>query len=360
MFRFFDGDVRDARAYRQACIEVLEGEERVHLAIAFVSEHQRQLTGDASPYLVAKSVLMSQGVPVQLFRLEKLDRPDLAHLLNTMAVACYAKLAGTPYVAKVVARPMAQELVIGIGAAHVRQHRMGRHERFVGITTVFTSDGHYRVSNVSKEAAYDDYPRELLHALQACIEDVKARNGWQPQDRIRLVFHVFKPLKDRETQAVKKLVEGLTCEYAGVEFAFLHISDDHNWMMYDRASAGIGEGDALKGQYVPARGYAVPISRSEMLIATIGPRELKVPLQGAPRPLLIKLHRESTFQDLDYLAGQVFRFTALSWRRLYPSGQPVTIAYSKLIAGLLGQLRYVKNWNSDIISIKLRDSRWFL
>jgi Piwi domain len=359
-FQFFDGDVRDARAYRQACIEALEVERRAHLAVVFVSEQQRRLNGDASPYLVAKSVLMSQGVPVQMFRLEKLDRPDLAHLLNTMAVACYAKLTGTPYVAKVVARPMAQELVIGIGGAHVRQHRMGRRERYVGITTVFTSDGHYRVSNVSKEASYEDYPQELMRAIQACIEDVKARNGWQFQDRIRLVFHVFKPLKDRETHAVKKLVEGLTREYAGVEFAFLHISEDHNWMMYDRASTGVGNGAAQKGRYVPACGYAVPISRSEMLIATVGPRELKVPLQGAPRPLLIKLHRESTFQDLDYLAEQVFRFTALSWRRLYPSGQPVTTAYSKLIAGLLGQLRHVRNWNSDIISTKLRDSRWFL
>jgi len=38
----------------------------------------------------------------------------------------------------------------------------------------------------------------------------------------------------------------------------------------------------------------------------------------------------------------------------------VTILYSDLIAGLLGQLRHVKNWNADIISTELRDSRWFL
>jgi hypothetical protein len=87
---------------------------------------------------------------------------------------------------------------------------------------------------------------------------------------------------------------------------------------------------------------------------------MKLPLQGAPRPLLLKLHRESTFTDLDYLAGQAFRFTALSWRRFYPSSKPVTILYSDLIAGLLGQLRHVSNWNADMISTKLRHSRWFL
>jgi hypothetical protein len=64
---------------------------------------------------------------------------------------------------------------------------------------------------------------------------------------------------------------------------------------------------------------------------------------------------------LDYLAGQVFRFTAMSWRRPYPSRQPVTILYSGLIAGLLGQLRHVRNWNSDIVSsTELRGKRWFL
>jgi argonaute-like protein implicated in RNA metabolism and viral defense len=72
------------------------------------------------------------------------------------------------------------------------------------------------------------------------------------------------------------------------------------------------------------------------------------------------VHPESTFTDLDYLAAQVFRFTAMSWRRPYPSSQPVTILYSDLIAGLLGQLRQVTNWNSDMISTKLRWSRWFL
>ncbi|WP_035921323.1 hypothetical protein [Frankia sp. QA3] len=73
------------------------------------------------------------------------------------------------------------------------------------------------------------------------------------------------------------------------------------------------------------------------------------------------MHCESTFTDLDYIAGQIFRFTAMSWRRLYPSRQPVTVSYSDLIARLFGQLREVSNWNSDIVtSPRLRESRWFL
>jgi hypothetical protein len=330
------------------------------LALVFTSEEQEHLTGNASPYLVSKSTFMSHGVPVQEFQIENIQREDIAYPLNTMALACYAKLGGTPYVISVPHRTMAHELVIGIGSAHVSQSRMSPDERFVGITTVFSSDGNYFVSNVSKDAPYDQYSQELLRALRTCIEDVKARNAWQPQDTIRLVFHVFKPLKDRETRAVKNLVADLTKEYAGVDFAFLHVSDQHDWMMLDRASTGTGRGTRRKGQFVPARGHAVRISGSEMLVSVTGPFEMKLSLQGAPRPLLLKLHRESTFTDLDYLAGQVFRFTALSWRRPYPSSKPVTILYSELIAGLLGQLRQVTNWNSDMISTKLRWSRWFL
>ena len=68
----------------------------------------------------------------------------------------------------------------------------------------------------------------------------------------------------------------------------------------------------------------------------------------------------ATFTDIEYLAGQAFRFTALSWRRFYPSGAPVTILYSDLIASLLGRLRHVRNWNADVISTSFRTSRWFL
>ncbi|MGW2056844.1 hypothetical protein ACWCOZ_23535 [Streptomyces sp. NPDC001840] len=78
------------------------------------------------------------------------------------------------------------------------------------------------------------------------------------------------------------------------------------------------------------------------------------------KPLLLKLHRHSTFTDIEYLGRQAFRFTAMSWRNMYPSRIPVTILYSDLIAELLGQLRHVRNWNADAVATKLRSSRWFL
>lgn len=174
---------------------------------------------------------------------------------------------------------------------------------------------------------------------------------------------MFKPLKDTETTAVKDLVKRLTSQYAKVEFAFVHMSTDHDWMMFDRASTGVsnrGPSGPAKGHHVADRGYAVPIGADQMLLAVSGPMDLKSPLHGAPKPLLLKLHRESTFTDIEYLSRQAFRFTSMSWRRMYPSSKPVTILYSDLIADLLGHLRHVRNWNADTIATKLRWSRWFL
>ncbi|MFI7492074.1 Piwi domain-containing protein [Micromonospora echinaurantiaca] len=358
----FDGSATDAAAYRDACRAALQAGS-VDLAIVITSEAQAHLTGDASPYLVAKSAFMAQGVPVQEVKIETVRLSKLAYPLNSIALACYAKLGGIPFVIA-APRAIAHELVIGIGSAHVKASRFTDPERVVGITTVFTADGNYLLSNTSREADYADYPRELLRSLTECIEDIKKRNAWQKGDELRLVFHVFKPLKDIETVAVKNLVERLTSQYTKVEFAFVHVSTDHDWVMFDRASSGVssnwGSGVPAKGHFVPDRGYAVPIGQREILLAVGGPMDLKSAMHGIPRPLLLKLHRESTFTDIEYLARQAYRFTSMSWRNMYPSRLPVTILYSDLIAELLGHLRHVRNWNSDTLATKLRYSRWFL
>ncbi|WP_034270603.1 argonaute/piwi family protein [Actinospica robiniae] len=356
----FEGGACDPEAYRQACLRAAAGT-RPDLAFVVVSEEQEHLAGDESPYYVSKSILMGQGIPVQEVQIETIETADLPSTCSSIAMACYAKLGGTPFVIATTRRPMAHELVIGIGRADVQTTRHGTGQRFVGITTVFSSDGNYLLSNASHQTTYEHYPQELLRTLKSCIRDVESRDGWQRDDTIRLIFHVFKPLKDAEAQAVKGLVEQLTSRYAGIDFAFLHVSDDHDWLMFDPTGAGRRSGRRTIGKAVPTRGLAVEASGSEMLITVTDAADMKQPLQGAPRPLKIQLHRESTFTDLHYLAGQVLRFSALSWRRFFPDHLPVTIRYSTLIADLLGHLRAVTNWNPDsIFTTELRHSRWFL
>lgn len=367
----FEPGPRESATYRQACLSAINATPKPDLAFVIIKEEHKNLRGDEDPYLVAKSIFMAQGVPVQEVTIETIRVPTrlergVPYTLSGIGLASYAKLGGIPFVIN-AAQSLAEELVIGIGSASLGAGRLSEAERVVGITTVFTADGNYLLHNTSREVPYDEYPNELLTTLRTTVDWVRSRNAWQSGDAIRLVFHVFKPLKDVEAQAVKRLVEDLIDDYR-VEFAFLHVSDQHDWMLIDRNSKGTQDWQVadpqlrgkLKGDYVPDRGYAVPLGRSEILLTTIGPRGLMTPLQGAPRPLLLKLHRESTFQDLEYLAGQVYRFTSLSWRSLFPTSRPVTILYSDLIASLLGRLRHVRNWNPDVLATMLRTSRWFL
>lgn len=347
-----------AKAYREACIESLQ--DHYDLALVIIEERFHELHGDANPYLVSKAVFMNNGVPVQEVEIETIRTSayQIQFILNNIALACYCKLGGIPYV--ITASPVvAQELVIGLGSAIIRRQRLQGSDRVVGITTVFSADGTYLLSNTSKEADYDNYIDELLSSLLSCIEDIKKRNAWQNGDQVRLVFHVFKPLKNLEAVAIKRFVEEIAGKYQ-VEFAFLTFTRDHPFTILDHNQVGVDDRGRKKGVLVPERGYAVNMSGSQTLLTLTGPRQLKTATQGCPKPMIIKLHKESTFRDIGYLTHQAYKFTFLSWRSFFPTRSPVTIEYSQLIAKMLGELKGVSNWNPEILRTRLRTSRWFL
>jgi hypothetical protein len=133
--------------------------------------------------------------------------------------------------------------------------------------------------------------------------------------------------------------------------------------MFDPTASGIpvhNGSQLMKGVLAPARGTIARIGRWTRLVAVNSHTLIKRPTSPLPKPLLINLHQDSTFFDLDYLAEQVLKFTALSWRSTLPAGTPVTIFYSERIAELLARLRQVPDWSATALSVRLRWSRWFL
>lgn len=93
----------------------------------------------------------------------------------------------------------------------------------------------------------------------------------------------------------------------------------------------------------------------------IGTKEVKTDEQGLPRPLKLTLHHESDFRDMTYLARQVYSFSYMSWRSYFPAIESVSISYSRLIAGALGNLRSLPSWNSSVLTAgSLRNRMWFL
>ena len=216
---------------------------------------------------------------------------------------------------------------------------------------------------MSKEVPFEEYQASLLKVLRDTLDQIKKRYAWQPGDKLRMIFHqTFKKYKDAEASAVKEFVDAITD--FDVEYAFVHISRSHPWKVFDLKSSGINHWEngkrETKGEYVPTRGCCVPLGPNAALLCLTGPPQLKTPLQGCPEPILVSLHRESTFHSLDYVVEQIFKLTFMSWRSFFPATMPVTVYYSNLIAEILGKLKDIPHWNPDILLTKLRESAWFL
>jgi len=343
-------------AFKTASLEALK--EKPHLAIAIIREQYRELPDSSNPYYTTKARMMAQGVPVQLIEIETVRQSGRAYILNNISVAIYAKLGGIPWTLA-PNQDLAHEVIVGIGSAKLVDSRRGPGERVIGITTVFSGDGQYLLANNTQEVGPEEYLSALKQSLTETVMELRSRFGWKPKDRVRFIFHQsFKKYKDIEAAAVKEFAESLV-EF-DVQYAFVHISDSHDWMLFEPSSEGVKFGKGMKGKAVPQRGLCVPLGPYTALLTLSGPNQVRTSLQGCPHPVLISIHHDSTFKSLDYLARQVFNLTFMSWRGFSPSAMPVSISYSSLIVDLLGHLRHVKNWNAETLATALKERRWFL
>lgn len=328
---------------------------RWDLALVQVRQSFKKLKVTENPYYLGKSLFFLHQVPVQDFTMELLAQSDssLGYSLNNMALACYAKMGGVPWLLK-SSPTLSHELVIGIGSANVGQVRGADNQRIMGITTVFSGDGSYIVSNTSKAVAPEAYCEALTTVLGETIEKIQKRMNWQKGDTIRLIFHAqIKKFNKEEIEAVRAVINKYR-EYQ-IEYAFLKISEDHGLHMFDSATAGV-----QKGRLAPLRGRTLKLSTHEMLIYLIGQRELRQDTDGHPRGVILDVHKDSTFKDLKYLSAQVFSFASHSWRSYFPNPMPVTISYSDLIARNLGWLNQIPGWNDSVMIGKIGQSQWFL
>ncbi len=349
-------DVAGYRAAIEAAIQKKsEDGGRWDLALVQVRQGFKKLNVKNNPYYLGKSLFYLHQVPVQDFTIELLSQNDysLGFSLNNMALACYAKMSGVPWLLK-SSPTISHELVVGIGSANVGHERGLAGQRIMGITTVFSGDGSYILSNTSKAVPPDQYCKVLTSVLSDTIQKIQKRMNWQKGDTIRLIFHAsVKRFNRDEIEAVKAMMDKFR-EYH-IEYAFLKISEDHGLHMFDSSSS-----DEKKGRWAPQRGKVFQLSKYEMLIYLIGQRELRQDSDGHPRGIILNVHKDSTFKDLKYLSGQLYSFASHSWRSYFPNPMPVTITYSDLIAKNLGWLNQLPGWNDSVMVGKIGQSQWFL
>ena len=364
-YEFFLTEDRSARSYKEACRQALEKHGagiKCDLAFIQIEESFHDLPVGQNPYFIAKESFLTHQIPVQEFEIETAQKPDkdLQYSLNNMALASYAKLNGIPWLLK--ANPtIAHELVVGLGSANVSESRLADHERYVGITSVFSGDGNYHLTNLSRAVTMDNYQAAFLDGLRKAVSKVQQDMNWRSKDQVRLVFHAsFKRFNKDEISAVKKLMSELG-DYE-VEYAFLQLSEQHPYLILDKEQKGVFDYETKrnKGVYAPKRAAALQLSNRDMLLCLTGPNEVKRPEDGMPSPLLLSLHADSTFSDMTYLTRQVFAFACHSWRTLLPGSVPVTIQYSDLIARTLGHLSLLDKWDPDVMLGRIGKTRWFL
>lgn len=327
-----------------------------HLALVQTERESRQLPPQRNPYLVAKAAFLSNQIPTQFIAVETFAMApgNLAYTLSNLALAVYAKLGGIPWLIK-SDKGIAHEVVIGLGSAAIGESRFLKRERIVGITSVFRGDGGYLLSNLSNAVPMEKYSEALTDSLQATLHRVRSEMNWIKGDSVRVIVHAFKPMRNTEIESVKTALQ----EFAefDLQFAFLHVKQDHPYLLFDADSVGIKG----RGEKTPIRGLYAEIGDNETLLTLTGPQQLKRPTDGLPKPLLLTLHRDSTFRDTIYLTKQVYWFSNHSWRSFLPAAMPVTIYYSSLVASLLGRLdRLGSRWSPSVMLGKIGTTRWFL
>jgi hypothetical protein len=165
------------------------------VVLVVISSLHRKLPNSENPYLQTKALaLVLDGTPTQAITIEKLRHKDydLQYILNTMSLACYAKIGGTSHVLKLpgTAPDGPTELVFGVGRALNRQGRFGRRDETIGFATVFRANGEYLYNDSTPYCDESAYERALEATIRRTVEKVAAFEQLSRGSAIRLIFHV--------------------------------------------------------------------------------------------------------------------------------------------------------------------------
>ena len=365
-------DIKEIQSYNiEEYLNIIKNhdEYKPNLAIIEIPSEFRKLDDNSNPYFRVKAKLLSLEIPVQYITSEKVKNHN-EFILNAIALQIYAKLGGTPWVLP-SHRSVDKEIVIGIGHSWLRKNQFkgAEQNRVVGITTFLSSDGQYLLGDKVKDIAFENYFSELLKSLKQSISRLSSEQGWLEGDTIRMIFHIFKPIKNTEFDVISQLIKEIT-EYK-IKFAFVTISKSHPNMLFDINQMGINKYGTVKGEFIPNRASNVFLDSETCIVQMFGANELKTAKQGMSTPIQIKIRtpqgkyynnelNDLLYYDLSYITQQIFSFTYLSWRSFLPGEQPATMLYSNLISKLLSKMRNVAGWDADNLNYGLKRKKWFL
>lgn len=344
-------------SYKKIIEEALAGNKNNPYDIGIIegSENSKKLDVNSNPYYHAKLHLLNLGIPTQAIKDStfRLDDYHLGYILGPLSLQMYAKLGGIPWLLP-SAKNIDREIVIGIGSTLIRKNLFADAEqsKIIGITTLFSGDGRYLIGRQLKDVEYEKYFEELLKSLKNSIEVLSKEYAWKKNETVRIVFHIYKPIKNIEANVVKELISSYP-DY-NITYAFVNIAEKHPFLIFNKLNNA-----RINNYDIPIRGTNLLLDDYNCLLQIRGKNELKTTKQKFSNPVLLKIHSESTFHDINYIAQQILNFSYMSWRSFNPTHQPVTIFYSELIAKLNSKLKQI-GFSSTIIDHHFREKKWFL
>lgn len=293
-------------------------------------------------YRTAKRELLGNGIPNQIVTAENLQVSNqVPWVLENIALACYAKIGGTPWV--VASENTRRELVIGISRAQDRNKQF-----VVGFVTLFTQDGDFLLLHSLApvlESERDTYVEGLTALIVEAYQEYNRLQG-TPEG---IILHLCKrPGRYREVEAVQQALQQIGNT---VPYALLHLNDDSNYRLFDTGHS----------TYIPPAGLKVDLGGRNALLLLDGRIGDKRSRRGVPRVLDISLNKHSTMDAKEFprLVRQVYNFAKVNWRGFNARTVPVTLNFSYLIARLIVEIG-AQNWNQVISSGRLWNKAWFL
>ena len=76
-----------------------------------------------------------------------------------------------------------------------------------------------------------------MKTLKEAFTHLQELQGWKDNDTIRLIFHIFKPIKNIEFEVICKLMESFP--RFKIQFAFVTISKKHPYKLYEASQFGV-------------------------------------------------------------------------------------------------------------------------
>src|SRR5690606_23898140 len=124
--------------------------------------------------------------------------------LGGIGLQVFAKLGGVPWLLKTNTK--VHELVFGLGSASLGTSRFGARDRVVGLTTAFSGDGRYYLTETSRTVKFEEHEGAVIESAVAAFKRVRSEMAWRTGDSVRVVLHSFKDFKATHVDALKKAV----------------------------------------------------------------------------------------------------------------------------------------------------------